>query len=140
MIDGWTFSTVSGVQVHVAQISVPLGAQCFTKESERALARLLPPGTVVDLRPEPHLDAVDRGGRLVRYVFVDSQNVSLAMVKQGAAAPYFLDGVEGRYASALMKAAKAAKKSNLGLWGTCRGYTLYPFARLGAARTGRKSA
>ena len=84
--------------------------------------RLLPPGTLVRLAPEPATDSVDRYGRLLRYVVRvrDGLNVNVFLIKHGDAAPYFYRGREGRYATMLKRAALRARAHDRGLWGTCR--------------------
>src|SRR5437868_3383527 len=88
--------------------------------------RLLPPGTLVRLAPEPATDSVDRYGRLLRYVVRvrDGLNVNVFLVKHGDAAPYFYAGREGRYAGVLKRAALRARARHRGLWGACRGVPL----------------
>jgi len=75
----------------------------------------------VRLQSEPATDRVDDYGRLLRYVIraKDNLNVNIRLVAIGAAAPYFYDGVRGRYAKRLEALAKRAKASKLGLWRTC---------------------
>ena len=45
--------------------------------------------------------------------------MNVALVRRGAAAPYFYRGERGRYANALMAAALAAKGQKRGLWKAC---------------------
>ena len=77
-------------------------------------------------RVGPSLDQVDRYGRLLRYLRRGSTNVNIALVREGAAAPYFYGGDTGRYADRLLSAAKAAKAARRGLWGACPGTVLDP--------------
>ena len=78
------------------------------------------------LEADPALDRVDRNGRLLRYVLRGSMNVNLALVRAGAAAPYFFAGDRGRYAARLLTEAARAKAARRGLWGACRGTALDP--------------
>ena len=48
---------------------------------------------------DPALDATDRYGRQLRYVFAAGTNVNLALVRAGAASPYFFRRERGRYAA-----------------------------------------
>ena len=57
-------------------------------------------------KPTPRLDQVDRYGRLLRYLWRGGANVNLALVRQGAAAPYFYDGDQGRFADRLLVGRK----------------------------------
>ena len=82
------------------------------------------------LESDPSLDQVDRYGRLLRYLRRGSTNVNVALVREGAAAPYFYGGDTGRYADRLLSAAKAAKAARRGLWGACPGTVLDPFRQV----------
>jgi endonuclease YncB( thermonuclease family) len=69
---------------------------------------------------------VDRYGRILRYIKRGGLNLNVELVRRGAAAPYFYGGERGRYASALMAAAVAAKAQKRGLWGACPSTPLDP--------------
>jgi micrococcal nuclease len=85
------------------------------------LGRLLPPGTKVRLELDPGLDHEDRFGRTLAYVEKGGVNVNVELVRLGAAAPYFYRGDRGRYATALLDAARRAREGRKGLWGACPG-------------------
>lgn len=129
VIDGDTVGLYGGERVRLLQIDTPeLGTgECYSRAAQTALRRLTPPGTTVRLDVDPRLDRVDRFGRLLRYIFKGSTNVNLELVRQGAAAPYFYDGDQGRYADALMAAARSAKAARRGLWGACPRTVLDPY-------------
>ena len=129
--DGDTLRLTDGRRVRLVQIDAPeLGTDCYGPGARRALIRLAPPGTRVTLERDPALDAVDRYGRILRYVVVGGRNVNLELVAEGAAEPYFFHADRGRVAHALLAAAKAARARRLGLWGACPNARLAP--RLGA--------
>lgn len=133
--DSVTVVLADGRKIHIAQVDGPHDStDCYGAASRAALAELLPTGAVITTTPEPKLKPVDRNGRRVAYVFKGSTNVALAMVKQGAAAPYFLDGHLGRYATQLMDAARQARAAHRGMWGACAATRLYPFARVQTKR------
>ncbi len=90
----------------------------------------MPEGSSVGLEADAGLDQVDRYGRLLRYLWRGGANVNLELVRQGAAAPYFYDGDQGRFADRLLSAAKAAKAARRGLWGACPGTLLDPFRQV----------
>jgi len=124
VVDGDTIRVTNGVSVRLVQIDAPetdAGPECFGERATRALRRLLPPGTRIRLVADPHLDAVDRYGRLLRYVVraSDGLNVNVELVREGAAAPYFYRGDRGRFALLLQRLALRARASHLGLWGAC---------------------
>jgi micrococcal nuclease len=130
--DGDTVRLADGRRVRLLQIDTPEmnTGECFSRASRKALLRLVPEGSAVGLEVDPGLDEVDRYGRLLRYLWRGSTNVNLALVSQGAAAPYFYGGDRGRYAGRLLSAAKAAKAARRGLWGACPGTILDPFRQV----------
>jgi micrococcal nuclease len=125
--DGDTLRLTNGARVRLLQIDTPeLGAECYAQAARTALLRKAPVGSRVVLEADPQLDRVDRNGRLLRYVHRGQTNVNLALVKAGAAAPYFFGGDRGRYAAKLLSEAARAKAAKRGLWGACRGVVLDP--------------
>ncbi len=75
---------------------------------------------------DPALDDRDRYGRLLRYVFVGDTDVNVALVRRGAASPYFYRGERGRHAETLLDAADAARAEQRGFWGACPSARLNP--------------
>jgi len=126
--DGDTVRLADGRRVRLLQIDTPeVGTgECYSRAAKKALLRLVPERSPVGLESDSELDQVDRYGRLLRYIWRGPSNVNLALVRQGAAAPYFYGGERGRYASRLMAAAYAAKAARRGLWGACPGTVLDP--------------
>src|SRR5689334_5858584 len=122
--DGDTVDLTNGARVRLVQIDTPevyFSPECYGEQASAVTKRLLPPGTLVRLYPEPKTDAVDQFGRLLRYVFRvrDGLNVNVDLVRIGAAAPYFYDYRRGRYADLLERLALRARALHLGLWGRC---------------------
>jgi micrococcal nuclease len=132
--DGDTLRLRDGRRVRLVQIDAPEVDECYAEEAASTLRRLLPGGARVILTRDPRLDAVDEHGRLLRYVSSGDLNVTVELVARGAAVPYFFRGARGRYADALLRAARAARGARRGLWGACAGARLDP--RRGAV-TGR---
>jgi micrococcal nuclease len=127
--DGDTLRTTAGRKIRLVQIDAPeLHGDCFGKGALAALRKLTPPGTRITLERDPTLDATDRYGRQLRYVLVGGENVNVALVRQGAASPYFYRGDRGRYAPDLLDAVDEARASSRGYWGAC------PDARLDPGR------
>ena len=125
--DGDTILLDGGRRVRLVQIDAPeLGRECHGDQAAAALDRLAPPGTEVRLERDPGLDDVDRHGRLLRYVHAGGRNVTLELVRIGAAAPYFYRGERGLYARRLVAAAREAQTGRRGLWGACSGARLIP--------------
>lgn len=124
VVDGDTVRLDDGRQVRLVQIDAPeAGSECFGRDATRALIALAK-GERVMLERDPALDDVDTYGRLLRYVFVGERNLNLALVADGAAAPYFFRRQRGRYAEDLDAAVDEARAEDRGLWAAC------PLARL----------
>ena len=124
VVDGDTVDLTNGAKVRLVQIDTPevyFSPECYGRRASAIAKRLLPPGTAVRLAAEPATDRVDRYGRLLRYVtrVRDGLNVNVYLVRIGAAAPYFYDGRDGRYAVLLDRLARRARSLRLGLWGAC---------------------
>ncbi len=125
--DGDTLRLRDGRRVRLVQIDAPeRETECYGRAAGAALAALAPPGTRVTLERDLGLDERDRYGRLLRYVAVGASELNLELVARGAATPYFYKGERGREASALVRAATAARAARLGLWGACPGARLEP--------------
>jgi micrococcal nuclease len=126
--DGDTIDLADGSRVRLVQIDAPeLGeGECYGRQAAETLRELLPEGATVRLEPDPHLDDVDRFGRLLRYVHLGETNVNLELVRRGAASVWFFERDRGRYADELLDAADAAEKAGRGLWGACPGARLVP--------------
>ena len=122
VVDGDTLELTSGARVRLLQIDTPeVGTgECYSRAAARELRRLLPAGARVALQADPRLDRIDRYGRLLRYVLARGRNVNLELVRRGAATVWFYGGVRGRYADALIAAARRARAERRGLWGACR--------------------
>jgi micrococcal nuclease len=122
--DGDTVDLSNGEKIRLVQIDTPevyFTPECYGRQASAITKRLLPPGTLVRLLPEPATDSIDRYGRLLRYVIRvrDGLNVNIELIRVGAAAPYFYDYRRGRYASEIDRLARAARAHHLGLWGAC---------------------
>src|SRR4051794_4985030 len=130
--DGDTVDLTNGQRVRLVQVDTPEvynQPECYGEQASALTKRLLPPGTLVRLLPEPRTDSVDQYGRLLRYVvrISDNLNVNVQLVRVGAAAPYFYDGRRGSYAPLLDGLARAARGQHLGLWGRCPGTHYDPY-------------
>ena len=118
--DGDTLTLRGGVKVRLLQIDAPeLHTDCYGRAASKALAALVPGGARITLTPDPRLDDRDDYGRPLRYVFARGTNVNLALVRRGAASPYFFRRKRGLYANALDKAARDARTAQRGYWGAC---------------------
>jgi endonuclease YncB( thermonuclease family) len=124
VVDGDTVALADGARVRLVQIDTPevyYSPECYGAQASKITKHLLPAGTLVRLYRESKTDAVDRYGRLLRYVVrvSDGLNVNVQLVRVGAAAPYFYDYRRGRYADLLVRLALRARAKHIGLWGRC---------------------
>ncbi len=126
--DGDTLRLQDGRRVRLVQIDAPelASGECYGREARAVLLELAPPGTRVRLQKDPRLDRQDRFGRLLRYVLRGETNVNLALVRRGAAAPYFYRGDRGKYSAALLDVARLARAKKRGLWRACPRTLLRP--------------
>ena len=125
--DGDTITLRGGQKVRLLQIDAPeLTDDCYGRAAKTALERLVRPGTRAQLARDPGLDQTDRYGRLLRYVVVGGENVNVALVREGAASPYFFRGDRGIHARELLDAVNEARDARRGFWGACPGAKLNP--------------
>jgi len=123
--DGDSLTLADGRKLRLLQVDAPeLAQDCYGRAALRELASLAGPGTRVRLASDPRLDASDRYGRPLRYVFAGSRNVNIELVRRGAASPYFFRNDRGRYAGALLTAVDSARRRRAGYWGACPGAEL----------------
>jgi endonuclease YncB( thermonuclease family) len=143
VVDGDTIDVrIGGAvrRIRLLQVDTPEvygTAECFGRRASAALERLLPLGTAVTLIADPGLDGTDRYGRLLRYVLRGTTNLNLWMVANGFAAPYFYRGARGRFAAALMDAARGAIRARRGLWGACPAASFDPSRALDPGPAGQ---
>lgn len=123
--DGDTITLRGGEKVRLLQIDAPeLTSDCYGGAAKRALERHVHSGAQVQLVRDPGLDETDRYGRLLRYVVVGGENVNVALVREGAASPYFFRGDRGIHARELLDAVDEARQARRGYWGSCPGAEL----------------
>jgi micrococcal nuclease len=94
--------------------------ECFGPEATAHTESLLPKGTAVHI--ERDVVARDDFGRLLVYVYRadDGLFVNLDLVAKGYAQPLTIPP-NVTFADAFVDAARAAERSDAGLWGGCRG-------------------
>jgi micrococcal nuclease len=92
--------------------------ECFGPEAKARLAELLPPGT--EVRLERDVEARDRFGRLLAYVFrsADDLHVNLVLVQEGYAEARPFEPNVTRQAE-LDRAEDLARATDQGLWPVC---------------------
>ena len=111
-------------RVRLLGIDAPeLSQKPFGKQSQGALAAMIPVGSTVQL--EQDVQPQDRNGRLLAYVWLNGRLVNWEMVRAGWVVTLtYAPNVQ--YVDALRKAAKEAEKEELGLWAT-DGFACLPF-------------
>ena len=125
--DGDTLTVSGAGKVRLLQVDAPeLTTDCHGVPALEALRKLAPVGARVTLAADPALDDRDRYGRPLRYVFAGGTNVNVALVRRGAASPYFFRSERGRYAGELLDAVADARSRRAGYWGACPGAELNP--------------
>jgi endonuclease YncB( thermonuclease family) len=119
------------VPIRLVHIDAPeAGSQCYGDEAELELAGLLLEGMPLSIVTDPNLSEEDADGILQAWVWNSEFLVNLEMVKRGAAAPYFPNGMRGEFDQRLVNAARQAKAADRGLWGACPGTLLNPLKQL----------
>lgn len=126
-IDGDTIDvTVAGHDEHVRLIGIDTPesvardrpVECFGPEAKARMAALLPAGT--EVRLERDVEARDRYGRLLAYVFraSDDLHVNLLLVQEGYAEARPFEPNVTRQAE-LDRAEDEARAAQRGLWPAC---------------------
>ena len=95
------------------------GVECFGPEASAYTEKLLPAGT--KLRVERDIEARDKYGRLLLYVYIANSNVfvNLDLVLKGYARPMVFEPNTAHRAD-FAQAATQAELHNVGLWKACR--------------------
>jgi len=95
------------------------GVECFGPEASAYTEKLLPVGT--KLRVERDIEARDKYGRLLLYVYIANSNVfvNLDLVLKGYARPMVFEPNTSHKAD-FAQAATQAELRNVGLWQACR--------------------
>jgi micrococcal nuclease len=95
------------------------GVECFGPEASAYAEQLLPTGT--QLRVERDIEARDKYGRLLLYVYIANSNifVNLDLVMQGYARPMVFEP-NTAHKTDFAQAATQAELRNVGLWQACR--------------------
>jgi micrococcal nuclease len=93
--------------------------ECFGPEASAYMTELLPKGTTV--RIERDLEARDRYGRMLLYLYRDSDNlfINLDLVSRGYGTPMSIEP-NTFHRNDFVQAAALAEVSNVGLWKACR--------------------
>ncbi len=136
VIDGDTVVLADGRHVRLLQVDAPELSEneCYARAARRVLAKLVPTGSDVELVRDTGLDEVDDYGRLLRYLFVGGDNVSVELASRGAVGVYFFHGERGKYADELLTASEEARAAHRGLWRACPATRFEPERKVEATR------
>ena len=93
--------------------------ECFGPESSAYMTQLLPKGT--DVRIERDTEARDRYGRMLLYLYRNSDNlfINLDLISRGYGTPMSIEP-NTFHRNDFVHAAALAEASNVGLWKACR--------------------
>ena len=93
--------------------------ECFGPEASAYMTQLLPKGT--DVRIERDTEARDRYGRMLLYLYRNSDNlfINLDLISRGSGTPLSIEP-NTFHRNDFVHAAALAEASNVGLWKACR--------------------
>ena len=93
--------------------------ECFGPEASAYMTQLLPKGT--DVRIERDTEARDRYGRMLLYLYRNSDNlfINLDLISRGYGTPMSIEP-NTFHRNEFVHAAALAEASNVGLWKACR--------------------
>jgi endonuclease YncB( thermonuclease family) len=97
------------------------GTECGGPEASAAIKRLLQPGDKVRLVRDLSQDAVDRYGRMLRYVEHGGLDIGRKQILRGHARVYVYDNNPFKRVKSYRKAQRKAKRADRGNWGNCGG-------------------
>lgn len=114
IVDGDTFECEGSGRIRPIGIDTPELSQApYGQMATRALARLMPVGTTVEL--EPDVERRDAYGRTLAYVWSNGRLLNWVLVRQGwAVVTTYPPNVQ--YVDALTAAQRTARQERVGLW------------------------
>ncbi len=119
VIDGDTLQMADGSKVRLIGIDAPETSQneCYAQESTDYLASLTQDKEITLTRDTLNSDK-DKYGRLLRYIYLENENINLKLIQEGYAVYY------GKYpfelADTFRQTEKQSKEQKLGLWSACK--------------------
>ena len=116
IVDGDTLVLDNGEYVRLLGVDAPEDDECFAEESTDHLESLVL-GETVTLEADLENDDRDAYDRLLRYVFVDGENINLQMVSEGYA--QFYDSYPLTLDDEFEEAESSASDSGLAIWEAC---------------------
>ncbi len=111
VIDGDTIVIESGERVRLLGIDAPEKGENYYKEAKERLEDLI---LFKNVTLESYGRNRDKYGRLLRYIWVNEENINIKMIKEGFAFPYIEKNT--KYKDELIYAAKTAMLNKSNLW------------------------
>ncbi len=112
VIDGDTVKLENGETVRLLGINTPEMGQPYYEESTSRLKELIEGKEVV---LEKDVDNMDQYGRLLRYIFLNGENINVKLVREGLATVYIISP-NVKYETELKDAENEAKNLKLNIW------------------------
>lgn len=112
VIDGDTVKLQNGKTVRLLGINAPEKGQPYYEESTSRLRELIEGKEVI---LEKDVDDKDQYGRLLRYIFLNSENINVKLVREGLATVYIISP-NVKYETELREAENEAKNSEINIW------------------------
>ncbi|MFT7507211.1 MAG: micrococcal nuclease [Acidimicrobiales bacterium] len=122
VVDGDTLDVENEVRIRLLGIDAPEKGTCYYSESHIYLQELV---NGVNVRLEKDISGADRYDRLLRYIYVPSNDIreddvfiNETMLREGYAKVLAI-APDNRYRDLFSSAQEEAKKDARGLWGAC---------------------
>jgi len=112
IVDGDTIELITGESVRLLGINTPERGQPYYEESKNRLKELIE-GKGVYL--EGDVEDNDQYGRLLRYVFLNNENINVKMLSEGLATAYIIPP-NFKYETELKQAENNARNLKTGIW------------------------
>ena len=91
------------------------GVECYGPEASQKLKEILT-DKIVKIEGDPSQDDKDKYGRLLRYIFLNDENINEKMIKEGYAFEYTYNKHPYLYQKEFKLDQIHARKNKLGLW------------------------
>ena len=112
VIDGDTVKLQTGEVVRLLGINAPERGQPYYEESTSRLRELIEGKEVI---LEKDVDDKDQYGRLLRYIFLNGENINVKLVREGLATVYIIPP-NVKYEAELRGAENEAKSLKINIW------------------------
>lgn len=112
VIDGDTVKLQNGETVRLLGINAPEKGQPYYEESTNRLKQLIEGKEVI---LEKDVNDKDQYGRLLRYIFLNDENINVKLVRKGLATAYIIPP-NIKYEAELKEAENEAKNSEINIW------------------------